>query len=69
MQVLFRVCIELCSYTFTPLTDDLAFSTSMSSSRNTTGTGESSQKSSTFAISRSESPPAEGEYVSKADRF
>lgn len=65
MQVLFRVCAESCSYFPTPLTHDLVFSTSMSSYRNTTGTGELSQKSSTFVISHSESRPAEVEYVSK----
>lgn len=65
MQILFRVGIELCSYTCTPLTDDLAFSTSMSYYRSTTGTGGLSQKSSTFAILHSESHLAEAEYVSK----
>ncbi len=50
---------------FHPLTDDLVFSTNMSSYRSTIGIGELSQKSSTFAISHSESRPAEVEEVSQ----
>lgn len=48
-----------------PLTRDLAFSTSMSSYRSTTGTGASNQRSSTFAISHSESRSAEVEDVNE----
>lgn len=59
MQVLLRVCIEACSFVLNQLIDDLAFSTSMSSYKDTTGTGELSQKSSTFAISHSKARPAE----------
>ena len=59
MQVLLRVCIEVCSFILNQLTDDLAFSISMSSYKDTTGTGELSQKSSTFAISHSKARPAE----------
>lgn len=65
MQVLFWVCVESCSYIFTTLTDDLVSSTSMSSYKSTTGTGELSQKSSTSVISHSESRPAEVRYASK----
>ena len=65
MQVLLRVCTELCSSILNQLTDDLASSTSMSSYRNTTGTGELNQKLSTFAISHSEARPAEVQNVSR----
>ena len=65
MQILFGVCVDFCSYTSTQLTKDLAFSTNTSSYRNTTGIGGLSRRLSIFAISHSESGPAEVEDVSK----
>lgn len=57
--------LDSARYTFSLLTDNLASSTSMSFYRSTTGTGELSQKSNTFATSHSESPLAEVAGVSK----
>ena len=56
---------ELCSSTLTQLTDDSGSSTSMSSYKNTNGTGELSQKSSIFATSPSKARPGEAEDVSR----
>ena len=64
MQILFRVCTELYSSISAQLIHGLVSSTSMSSYKNMTGTGASSQKSSTFAISHSEAHPAELKDVS-----
>ena len=58
MQILFRVGTELYLSTSTQLIYDLASSTNMNSYKSTIGTGASSQKSSTFAISHSEAHPA-----------